>query len=246
MNVVTRGLVLREVNYKDRDKILTVLAEGQGKQTVKAAGCRGRSSALSAAAQGLVWSEMTLFQYRDRWTLKEASTLDEFRGVRAQLDRLALGSYFAQVAEVVAEEGVDTPGLLPLLLNSLYALDRLHYPLAQVKAAFEMRLACLAGYGPLLDGCAVCGRAEPEQPMLSLTAGVLHCRDCRGEGLGLSLPLDRPALEALGHVAYGPARRLFSFRLPPDSLELLSRACEGFLLAQLDRSFHTLDFYKSL
>ena len=51
MHVVTRGLVLREVNYKESDKILTVLAEGQGKRTVKARGCRRRSSPLAAAAQ---------------------------------------------------------------------------------------------------------------------------------------------------------------------------------------------------
>ena len=48
MHVVTRGLVLREVNYKETDKILTVLAEGQGKRTVKARGCRRKNSPLAA------------------------------------------------------------------------------------------------------------------------------------------------------------------------------------------------------
>lgn len=243
---VTRGLVLREVNYKERDKILTVLLEGQGKRTVKAAGCRGRSSNLAAAAQSLVWAEMTLFQYRDRLTLKEANTINPFRGVRDRLEKLALGSYFAEAVEAVADEGVDTPGLLPLVLNSLYALDRLDYPLAQVKAAFEMRLACLAGYSPLLDSCAVCGRANMARPMLSLEAGVIHCSTCREAALGRSAPLDSAALEALAHAAYGPSKRLFSFRLPPDSLGLLAYACENFLLTQLDRGFRTLDFYKSL
>ena len=60
-HLVTKGLVLREVNYKESDKILTVLAEGQGRRTVKAQGCRRKNSPLAAGAQLLVFSEMTLY-----------------------------------------------------------------------------------------------------------------------------------------------------------------------------------------
>lgn len=245
---VTRGLVLREVNYKESDKILTVLAEGEGKRTVKAPGCRGKNSPLSAAGQLLVFSEMTLFDFQDRLSLKEAATIQEFRGVREDLDKLALGSYFAEVTEAAAEEGVETPGMLSLILNSLYALDKLDKPLELVKAAFEMKLCCLIGYGPLLDGCAVCGEPQPERPLLHLNEGVLHCGKCRGElgGEGVSLPLDGPTLAALRHIVYGDPKRLFSFTIPPGSQEVLSGVCESFLLTQMERGFKTLDFYKSL
>jgi len=246
---VTRGLVLREVDYKEGDKILTVLTEGEGKQTVKAPGCRRKNSPLAAASQLLVYSEMTLFDYQDRLSLKEASTLNEFRGAREDLEKLSLGSYFAEVCEAVAEEGVETPGLLSLVLNSLYALDKLSKPLALVKAAFEMRLCCLVGYAPLLDACAVCGAEEPLEPRLSLGEGVLHCARCReglGEDGGLSMPLDAPSLAALRHIAYGDPKRLFSFTLPEESLDKLAGAAESFLIRQLERGFRTLDFYKSL
>lgn len=248
MHVVTKALVLREVNYKESDKILTVLTQGQGKRTVKAPGCRRRNSPLAAPAQLLVWSDMTLFDYRDYWSINEASTLEEFRGLRGDLEKLALGSYFAEVTETVAEEGVETPGLLSLILNALYALDKLNKPLVLVKAAFELKLACLAGYEPLLDACAVCGAPEPTEPRLNLSAGVLHCAGCRN-GLGeegISMPLDAASLAGLRHVAYGAEKRLFSFRIPPAALEQMAGACEGFLLTQLERGFRTLDFYKQI
>lgn len=247
-HTVCRGIVLREVDYKESDKILTVLLEGQGKRTVKAQGCRRKNSPLAAASQLLVWSEMTLYDYQDRLSLKEAATLEDFRGLRQDLSRLALGTYFAEVTEAVAEEGVETPGLLSLLLNSLYALDKLGKPEAQVKAAFEMKLSCLIGYEPLLEGCAICGAEVPAEPQLNLSEGVLHCRHCRGE-LGedsISLPLDGPTLSALRYIVHGDPKRLFSFRLPPESLEALSGVAESFLLTQLERGFRTLDFYKSL
>lgn len=248
MHTVTRGLVLREVNYKESDKILTVLAEGEGKLTLKAQGCRRKNSPLSAGSQLLVFSDMTLYEYQGRLALKECNTQNEFRGVREDLTKLALGSYFAEVCEAVSEEGIETPGLLSLILNSLYALDKLSKPEDLVKAAFEMKLCCLVGYEPLLDGCAVCGAEVPTESQLNLTEGVLHCKACRRE-LGedsISLPLDGPALAALRHIVHGDPKRLFSFQLPEESLQTLGGLCESFLLTQLERGFRTLDFYKGL
>lgn len=247
-HIVTRGLVLREVNYKESDKLLTVLTADQGRRTVKAQGCRRKNSPLAAGSQLLVFSEMTLYDYQERWSLKEAATVEDFRGLQGDLAKLSLGTYFAEVCEAVSEEGVDTPGLLQLLLNSLYALDKLNKPPQLVKAAFELRLACVVGYAPMAECCAVCGEAQPEYPRLNLSEGVLHCEKCRGAlgDMGISMPLDDASLSALRYVAQAPAKRLFSFRLPPESLDKLAGAAESFLVTQLERGFKTLDFYKSL
>ena len=245
MHISTQGLVLREVNYKESDKLLTVLTAEGGKRTVKARGCRRKGSPLAAAAQLLVYSDMTLFEYRDYFTLNEAESLQQFWRVRSDLERLSLASYFAEVMEAVAVEGRPDPPALSLILNSLYALDRLNRPLELVKAAFELKLMCLEGYEPLLDACAVCGAPEPEPPLFHLNEGVLCCAAC-GEGEGASRPLDAVSLAAMRHVVYGDPKRLFSFSMNGESMALMARACEDFLLTQLDRGFRTLDFYKQL
>lgn len=247
MHIATQGLVLREVNYKESDKILTVLTAEGGKRTVNARGCRKKNSPLAASAQLLVYSDMTLFAYKDRITLNEAESIRQFWHVKSDVELLALGSYFAEVMEVISVEGRPDPAALSLILNSLHALDKLNKPQALVKAVYEMKLMCLEGYEPLADACAVCGRADPEGPMLSLTEGVLHCAACKREvGEGTSLPLEGGALPALRHILYGDPKRLFSFTLDPKGLDCLARVCEGFLCTQMDRGFRTLDFYKEL
>lgn len=247
MHIVTKGIVLREVAYKETDKLLTVLLEGQGKRTVKSRGCRRRNSPLAAGSQLLVWSEMTLYDYQDRWTLQEAATLREFRGVREDLGKLALGSYFAEVCEAVSVEGEEHPALLSLLLNSLHALDRLDKPPELVRAAFDLKCMAVSGYEPLLDACAVCGVPEPENARLHLREGVLHCARCRdGVGEGQSLPLSPGALGAARHIIYGDPKRLFSFQVTPEELRELNAAASGYLTEQLERGFRTLDFYQSV
>lgn len=247
MHLTIRGLVLREVSYKESDKILTLLTDGEGKLTVSARGCRKKGSPIGAASQLLVWSEWTLYQYKGRWAAREALIQRAFDGVRADLEKLALASYFAEVADALCEEGQPEGALLSLLLNSLHALERLAYPPAQVKAAFEWKAMALAGYEPMADGCAVCGREPPAEPRINLREGVVHCAPCRGEvGEGISMPLSLSALSALRHVVWGDPKRLFSFRLDRGALAQLGGAAEAYLMTQLERGFRTLDFYKSL
>jgi len=247
MHITTQGLVLREVDYKESDKILTILTPDRGKVTVKARGCRRKGSRLAAASQLLAYSELTLFEYRDHFTMNEADPRQQFLNLRADLDKLALGSYFAETAEAAAEENVANPAMLSLVLNALYALDQLDRPLPLVKGAYELRLMCLSGYEPMLDACAVCGAAEPEGGQLHLREGVLHCAKCRaGVGEGVSLPVSRSTLAAMRHVVYGDPRKMVSFHLPPQDLEQFASVCESFLLTQLERGFRTLDFYKQI
>ena len=116
MHMVVHALVLREVNYKESDKILTVLTRENGKMTLSARGCRKKGSTLAACAQLLAWSEMTLYQYNGRWAVKEGATQRLFEGVRGDLEKLALACCFAEMAEQLTVEDVAAPEVLSLLL----------------------------------------------------------------------------------------------------------------------------------
>lgn len=247
MRLTTQGIVLRETNYKEADKILTVLTRDFGKRTVKARGCRRKTSKLTAASQLLVYSELTLSERGEFTTLTEADPLQQFWGVRQDLENLALASYFAEVTEAAAQEGEPCPEVLSLLLNCLYALDRLNKPKAQVKAVFELRLLCLMGYAPLLDACAVCGVPEPVSARLNLSQGVLHCAACRQEvGGGVSMPLSPGALAGARYIVNSDPKHLFSFSLGEEGLRQLGEATEAFLMTQQERGFRTLDYYKQV
>ena len=244
--IVTKGIVLRETETKEADKILTLLTQERGRIPVIARGVRRKGCKYAACAQPLVYSEWTLYQKGDWYYANEGSTLELFDGLRTDLDAFALGCYFAELAEAVTTEEQPAGELLRHLLNGLYALAVLKKPPALVKPAFEMKLMCLAGYEPLADGCAYCGCEAPEQPLLDVVQGVLRCRTCGAGESGLSMPLCPDSLAALRHIIYGDPKRIYAFRMGDKTLERLGNATEAFAAAQLERGFRTLDFYKSL
>lgn len=245
MYMTTQGVVLRETPYQEADVLLTVLTKDSGRMTLRARGIRRRTSPLKGPCQLLTYTEFTYFDYRGKATVNEAVTVESFRRLRDDIELLALGSYFAQVAELLSQEDSPDPELLSLLLNSLYALSKLNKPQALVKAAFEFKMACLAGFTPDLSGCALCGSPAPDR--FNVTQGVLQCADCRSpEDTGLRLPVSPGTLAALRYLAGADSKRLFSFTLGPEHLRELNSLTEAYLSVQLEHSFYGLDFYKSL
>ncbi len=238
------ALVLREVRYKEADRILTILTDTDGKLTVKARGALRKSSKTAAATQLLTYSEMTLFGNRGRWTVNEATVKEPFAGLREEMERLALGAYFAECMEAFGVEEQPEPELLQLGLNSLYALSRGLGSQEKIKAAFELRLMCLTGYTPELTACAVCGK-EPEEPVLSLEQGRVCCRSCAHQ-MGERAELGSNALEAMRYICAAPPKQMLRFELGEDAVLRLSDASERYLLRRAERGFSALDYWKKI
>ena len=245
MFLTTQGLVLRVCPYNESDAILTVLTGEQGRISVKARGIRRKNSPLSAPCQLLCYSEFTLFSYKDSYTINEAHTIELFTGLRKDLQKLSLGTYFAQAAEILSQEDLPSPELLSLTLNCLYALSKLDLLESKIKAVFELRSACLAGYTPDLYGCHICGNQTCAY--LDVSEGRLECSGCRfGQSSGLRIPITPSVLDAMRYICYCDYKKIFAFDLPAEALEQLSAVSETYFSAQLERGFSALDFYKSL
>ena len=125
MYLTIQAIVLRVTDYNDRDALLTVLSRNHGKLTIKARGLRRKNSPLIAPCQLLAYGEFTLFEYRGMYTINEAASVELFQSLRRDLVKLSLGTYFAQVCDVISMEDLPNPELQSLLLNSLYALAKL-------------------------------------------------------------------------------------------------------------------------
>lgn len=245
MYLKIQGLVLRRTEYNDHDVLLTILTRDQGKLTAKARGLRRKNSPLTAQCQLLAFAEFTLFEYRGMYTINEASSLELFPELRRDIVKLSLATYFAQVSETVCQEDIPSPELQSLVLNCLYALSKLNEDERKTKAVFELRCACIAGYFPDLSGCAQCGNLTPDR--FDLSAGRLECSGCRNiESGGIRMPINASVLEAMRYIAYCGSKRLFSFQVGQENVEQLVSVTEAYLTTQLERSFPTLDFYKSL
>ena len=194
MYLTTRGLVLRTTEYKETDRILTILTDHDGLLSVKARGVRSNRSKLKGACQLLTYAEFTISDARGFTAITEATAIEMFPELRNDLLLLSLASYFAQLAEVLSQEDASSPALLSLILNALYALSKLKKPPRLVKA----RRSC--GWPPSRAICrsfpaAVCAAGK--------TRTAFHRR--RDAGMRRLPRVRRSADAAVSGVAGGDA-----------------------------------------
>lgn len=241
MYLKVQGLVLRVTNYNDTDALLTVLTHSYGKLTIKARGLRRKNSPLAAPCQLLAYNEFMLFEYRGMYVINEAYCIDSFPQLQKDITKLSLCTYFAQVAEVLSQEDTPNPDLLSLVLNCLYATAKLHMPEKKIKAVFELRSACVAGYTPdLFYSQDMPVYFDISEGKLVFPTGNDYANN------SIRMPLNPGALEAMRYICSCDSKQLFAFQIGEVSLEYLSNITESYLMTRLERSFSTLDFYKTL
>ncbi len=243
MYIKTDGVVLREIEYKDNDKLLTVLTRDFGKLTVKARGVKSQRSKLKAGCQLFSYSEWVLTEYNGRYVATEVNAKELFSELQKDIERMYLATYFVQVCDVIAQEDDPNCEMLSLLLNCLYALSKLGKSQCLVKAVFELRAMCISGFMPDLRGCMVCGKIDCNR--FNITQGVLQCATCSTGG-DIRMPLSAGSLAALRYIVSCDPKKLFAFQLSDEALSELSGITESYLSTRLERGFSTLDFYKSL
>ena len=251
-----RGLVIRTVDIKETDRLITIFTEQMGAVTALARGARSLKSRKMAATMQFCYSNFVLYSRDDKMWVKEAELIESFFDIRSSIEGLALAGYIAEVLSdvTVAEAECD---LLRLSLNSLYAIAKGKADTDKIKAAFEIRTASILGFMPDVLECHACGERSGEF-FFDIMGGVIECDECRvkfSESGALPAdpheshilaPLSEGAKIALGYCIYSPIERIFSFNIGADDMRLFSRATEEYLLNHLGHSFKTLDFYKDV
>lgn len=246
MYLVTKAVVLRDVKYKEADKILTLFSDKEGKITARAYGAMGSKSKLAAASQPLSYSEYTLEYRNNKHAVKEASVIEPFLMLRKDLSLFSLGCYFAECIDSFSLEGTQDENLIRLLLNSLYALNYSLYPASQIKACFELKLISLSGYAPDMDECCSCGSEIPVDPVFCCEIGRICCRSCYSAEYGPCIPVSSSVISALKHILSHGLKSFLSFKIPDQELDALEHICETYFLHHSGRTYSTLNYWKSI
>lgn len=243
-SAVCKGLVIRQTNYSEADRILTIFTEDFGIVRAIAKGARKYRSHQGAAAQMLCYGQFTLYPGKNMFTLRGATPIESFFGISASVEKLALATYLCDITQTfVAEENQESE-ILRLLLNTLYLLANKDRPLPLIKAVYELRLLALSGFGALVTQCVICGTYE-NLNHFSLKAGGTVCQHCAALAED-SVLLSESALRAMDFALDQPTQRSYSFEVPQKVILEVADLSERFLLSRAERDFFSLGYYHNV
>lgn len=266
------GIVVGRREIGDNSYFLDILTDEQGIVEATAHGAKKLNSSIQSSSELFAYATFCLNKTNLRYSVNSARPKFSFHEVGKDIVKLALASYFAQVIRsCTPQEQEQHESIVRFLAIALYEIRSAveHIPTAirqalpetaaptgngrtleTVRAAFELRFACMMGYRPDLRACANCGCYEPSEnkSMFFLPdRGELFCEDCfDGEYGGESEKLLPDTLSAMRNIVYAPTERCFKFTLNTTAQAQLSFVSERYLLRRTEHGFNALSYYKSL
>jgi len=200
--VKLRAIVLRTVDYGERDRVVSLLTREKGKLSAFARGARVSRRRFGGTLElfNLVAAEVAERSGADTWSLENASVTRAFVALRGDLARIACAAYAVELARELVRDAEPHQDLFDLLEAYLSRLDDAPARPWDLRG-YELGALEAAGLRPRLDDCARCGEPAPAGAMRFDPAhGGVLCERCRGFG--------SPALRDAGAEALAGLRSL--------------------------------------
>ena len=186
------GLILRPVDYRERDRILTFLTREQGKLSGIVHGARSLKSGNRAATEVLVLARLDYVERRSTTMVRveHCEALELFPAIRRDYLRFLYASYFAELLLLSEIPPPEAPLFFDWLLQIVQSLQQNPAdPLSKLR--WEWNYLGLLGVQPQLDACLVSGQPIPPDYLPPTTS--FYQLDARLGGIRSS-----------GHTELGP------------------------------------------
>ena len=249
--ITLKGLIIRERNIGESNRMIIVLTEKLGIINVFIRGGAKSKKTLSST-QLFSYSKMCLEMKVDakglnNYYLNSSEALNLFYNIRLDPIKTSLAYYFAELLCFSRIEDAYCSEVYKLTMNTFYFLDKGNHDNELLKSIFEFRLLCEMGFRPYLVGCNTCYICEPEIMHYNYKSGKLECDNCCYNPDSIfDISLDRDMLYIVRYIALTDYSKLFHFRINKKYQEKLTEFTERFVKYNFKDNFATLDFYKTI
>ncbi len=239
------GIVLRNKNLGEADKIVTVFTCTHGKVRAVAKGARRPRNRLSGTTQLFSYSDFLFFSGKNLDNINQAYLKESFFRIRDDLIRMAYASYVAELLDLLVEEKAKSEELFYLLLTILRLLST-EIDLRTVTRFYELKLMDILGYRPELDSCVKCGTSlQVKSGGFSASIGGILCNVCMGsvrDAVSLSLG----AIALMKYLLTVEPAKLNVLRISEKVHSEIQRALELYVRYRVERDIKSLSFLEIL
>ena len=175
------AIVLRHVNYRDNDRMVTLLSPTRGRIDAIIRGCRKPKSHNLNSGELFALGDYMMHENGGHITVTSVRLIETFYPLRNDYDRLTCGIYLLNLTEAAAEPEQPEQELFMLLLHTLSRLTFSDQEWKPLLAGFLLHFSACQGFKPRLNHCVFCGKrlAEDEPVFFDSEEGGAVCEACR-------------------------------------------------------------------
>ena len=134
------GIIVKETDYKEFDKLLTILTKEKGKINAYAFNIRKSNSKSIGKARLFTLGTFELIESKDGYSLQNVILKEDFDDLAKDYDNLCYASYFIELADYFSFENIDSSDIIDLLYFAIKALIKGVVDKKLIRRVYELKM----------------------------------------------------------------------------------------------------------
>lgn len=195
-----------------------------------------------AGTQFLCFADYMIYKGNNTYNINSCETIEFFYNIRTDLDKYKYAVHITKIILDVTNENENCYRTLQLYLNTLYTIAETDKNLDFVLSIFKLRLMCILGFKPVVEKCENCG-VDTDIKYFSLRDNGLKCSSC-GKSDKSCIEIEPATVDAIKYITLAPAKKIFSFHVPENSIKELEIISKLYLNEKLEKEYKLEDLFK--
>ena len=178
MTTKVKAIVLRAIDYKDKDKLLTLFTLEQGKLTASMRGVKAPKAKLKFAKEPFCFGEYIIENTKGNNVITQVEVIENFFDITKDIDKFYEGCAILDVVSKLSNEEPNHAMFIELI-KALKALCYSNIKKYYVFDKFLLKIFENMGYYFLSNKCSSCGYDLSDNRYFNLDVGEFVCEKCK-------------------------------------------------------------------
>ena len=210
MDITVKGVVLKTTEYKDNDKLLTILTLEKGKILVKARGVKKSTSKLKAFCQSFCFADFELTSSGAGYVLTGVNEIENFYNLTTNINKFSYAFCVLELVDKICTENQEYISIFIDMLKTLQQMTKDDVDCRLVLCKFILSLLNHEGFNINLNKCSNCKTPLVSDLYFDLNRGDVLCPACKALD---SIILEKAVFSALKILSNCDFDRLSTIKL---------------------------------
>ena len=240
-----RGLIIKSDEYKEKDRLLSVLTADRGLITICAKGVAKPGSSFGSFSMPYMLCDFVVSVSHGYYYLKDASIIESNSKIMESLEQMTVAAHISSCLLDCTLQSENAKEAYELAVYAYYMLANNKVKYLLIYSAFNWRLLTIAGFTILYDLDDPLYKASADKQgkyMINISGGS----SAGNQNRSFNRLLDEPAVRALNFFATCDMKRLFTSSADKKTEKDLKDFTTDYLSIHFDKIYDTLSILNNL
>ena len=238
-----RGLIIRSNEYKEKDRLLSVLTADRGLITICAKGVAKPGSSLGCFSMPYMLCDFVVTISHGYYYLKDASIIESNSRIMDSLEQMTVAAHISSCLMDCTLQSENAKEAYELAVYAYYNLANNKDKYLLIYSAFNWRLLTIAGFTVQYDLNEPAYRASGDKPNRYL----INISGANGtQNKSFNRLIEEPSVRALNYFATCDLKRLFTSSAEKNTEKELKEFTTDYLSIHFEKIYDTLSVLNNL